>query len=50
LKRIGVDPTGSQFKEYYINVELLATYFTHENFKNIYGDIKCKLVSSISMF
>ena len=50
LKRIGVDPTGSQFKEYYINVELLATYFTHQNFKNIYGDIKCKLVSSISMF
>uniref|UniRef100_A0A6C0I1X5 GDP-mannose 4,6-dehydratase n=1 Tax=viral metagenome TaxID=1070528 RepID=A0A6C0I1X5_9ZZZZ len=50
LKRIGVDPTGSQFQEYYINVELLATYFTHQNFKNIYGDIKCKLVSSISMF
>jgi GDP-D-mannose dehydratase len=50
LKRIGVDPTGSQFKEYYIDVELLATYFTYQTFKNIYGDIKCKLVSSISMF
>ena len=50
LKRIGVDPTGNQFKEYYGNVELLPTYFTHQNFSNIYGDTKCKLVSSISMF
>jgi GDP-mannose 4,6-dehydratase len=50
LKRIGVDPTGNQFKEYYGDVELLATYFTHQNFSNIYGDTKCKLVSSISMF
>ena len=50
LKRIGVDPTGNQFKEYYGNVELLSTYFTHQNFSNIYGDTKCKLVSSISMF
>jgi len=50
LKRIGVDPTGNQFKEYYGDVELLATYFTYQNFKNIYGDIKCKIVSSISMF
>lgn len=50
LKRIGVDPTGNQFKDYYGNVELIPTYFTFQNFSNIYGDIKCKLVSSISMF
>ena len=50
LKRIGVDPTGSQFKDYYRDVELIPTYFTHENFTNVYGDIKCKMVSSISMF
>ena len=50
LKRIGVDPTGVQFKEYYKNVELLPTYFTYDNFKNKYGDLKCKMVSSISMF
>ena len=50
-RRIGVDPTGNQFKEYYTNgVELLPTYFTHENFVNGYGNIKCKVVSSISMF
>lgn len=50
-RRIGVDPTGKQFKHYYINgVELLPTYFTNENFVNTYGNIKCKIVSSISMF
>lgn len=50
LNRIGVDPTGNQFKEYYGNVQLLPTYFTHDNFVNRFGDIKCKMVSSISMF
>jgi len=50
LKRIGVDPTGKQFKEYYGDVELLPTYFTAENFTKVYGDLKCKVVSSISMF
>ena len=50
LKRIGMDPTGSQFSQYYGNVELLPTYFTFENFTNKYNDTKCKIVSSISMF
>ena len=49
-KRIGVDPTGTQFCEYYGNVELIADYFTKTNFQKIYGDKKCKIVSSISMF
>ena len=50
LKRIGIDPTGNQFKEYYGEVELLPTYFTYDNFVNKFGNIKCKVVSSISMF
>lgn len=50
LRRIGVDPTGKQFKQYYGEVELLPTYFTYENFVNEFGNIKCKMVSSISMF
>ena len=49
-KRIGIDPTGSQFKDYYGEVELLPTYFTHDNFSNKYPGKKCKIVSSISMF
>lgn len=50
-KRIGCDPTGLQFKEYYGAVELIPTYFTYDNFTAVYGcDRKCKIVSSISMF
>ena len=49
-RRIGVDPTGKQFKQYYGEVELLPTYFTHDNFVNNFGELKCKMVSSISMF
>jgi GDP-mannose 4,6-dehydratase len=50
LKRIGVDPTGNQFKEYYGDVELISTYFTYDNFRKIYSDLKPKVISSISMF
>jgi GDP-mannose 4,6-dehydratase len=49
-RRIGVDPTGKQFQQFYGDVELLPTYFTYENFTRTFGDIKCKMVSSISMF
>jgi len=49
-RRIGVDPTGKQFAQYYGDVELLPTYFTRENFINRFGEIRCKVVSSICMF
>jgi hypothetical protein len=49
-KRIGVDPTGNQFKDFYGDVELIPTYFTYNNFRNIYKDLKPKIISSISMF
>ena len=48
--RIGIDPTGNQFKEYYGDVELIPTYFTYDTFQKIYPNKKCKVVSSISMF
>ncbi len=50
LKRIGVDPTGKQFKEFYGDVELIPTYFTYDNFRNTYVNLKPKVISSISMF
>jgi len=49
-RRIGIDPTGKQFSKYYGKVELLPTYFTYDNFINAFGEIKCKVVSSICMF
>jgi GDP-mannose 4,6-dehydratase len=50
LRRIGVDPTGKQFKHYYTDVELLPTYFTYDNFVGEFGEIKPKMISSICMF
>jgi GDP-mannose 4,6-dehydratase len=48
--RVGIDPTGKQFREYYGDVNLIADYFTKANFQKDYGKSKCKIVSSISMF
>ena len=50
VRRIGIDPTGAQFKEYYKDIELLSDYFTKENFRKCFGDIKCNIVTSICMF
>lgn len=52
VRRIGVDPTGRQFAEKYVEnkIELLPTYFTHSNVVEKVGGIKCKIISSISMF
>lgn len=50
INRIGVDPTGSQFQQYYGDVKLIPTYFTYDNFRKIYPTQQCKIVSSISMF
>ena len=50
LKRIGVDPTGKQFFQFYGDVELIPTYFTYDNFRKVYCDLKPKIISSISMF
>lgn len=49
-KRIGVDPTGKQFSQYYADVELISDYFTFDNFRKVYKSEKPKIVSSISMF
>jgi len=49
-RRIGIDPTGEQFKQFYGDIELLPLYFTYENFTKTFGSVKCKIVSSISMF
>jgi len=51
LRRVGIDPTGSQFSQYYGDVALLPTYFNRDVFNAAFpGDQKAKIVSSISMF
>jgi GDP-D-mannose dehydratase len=51
LRRIGIDPTGKQFEQFYTdNIELLPTYFTLQNFIEKFGKIRVKVVTSIAMF
>jgi hypothetical protein len=50
LKRVGIDPTGAKFREYYPNdVKLVPDFFSVENFNKASKD-RAKLVTSIAMF
>jgi len=49
--RVGIDPTGTQFKEFYVNgVNLIPDFFTFSNYSKEFGERKAKCVTSISMF
>ncbi len=50
LERIGIDPTGKKFVEYYpSNISLVPDFFSAKAFKSI-TDKKAKIVTSIAMF
>jgi hypothetical protein len=50
LKRIGIDPTGKKFKNYYPDdVALVTDFFSAEAFKTV-SDKKAKIITSIAMF
>lgn len=50
IRRIGIDPTGKQFINYYHDLELIPDYFNKEIVINNIGNIKCKIITSICMF
>ncbi|PWB52461.1 MAG: hypothetical protein C3F06_07855 [Candidatus Methanoperedenaceae archaeon] len=51
LRKIGIDPTGKQFSEYYTeDIELVSDYFNSSNFKLVSPDTQAKVITSISMF
>ena len=50
LNKIGVDPSGEQFRDQYNNIHLLPDYFTKESFNKKFGNIKCKIITSICCF
>lgn len=50
LVRVGMDPTGKQFAQYYTDEVLIPDYFSAEGFRRQFPDASCKLVSSIAMF
>jgi hypothetical protein len=51
LKKIGIDPTGEQFSEYYADdTELVSDYFTASSYLSASPDRKAKVITSIAMF
>jgi hypothetical protein len=50
-RKVGIDPTGLKFKEYYTdNITLIPDFFTAEKFENNFPSDKAKLITSIAMF
>lgn len=51
LDLIGMDPTGTKFKQYYTdNIELIPDFFSAENYLKIRKEKKVKIITSIAMF
>ncbi len=50
LTRIGIDPTGEKFRQYYtLDMQLVSDFFSRSNFERI-STQKAKIVTSIAMF
>ncbi len=49
--RLGVDPTGAKFKEFYKpGIELVADFFSADRVRNVFPSKKARIITSISMF
>lgn len=50
-KKVGIDPTGLKFKQYYTDeIILIPDFFTFEKFKNVFKNEQAKIITSIAMF
>lgn len=51
LTRVGIDPTGEKWREYYPDdIDLIPDFFSKASFAEQFGDRKAKIVTSIAMF
>ncbi|MHB8877668.1 MAG: class I SAM-dependent methyltransferase [Myxococcaceae bacterium] len=51
LKKLGIDPTGSKFREFYpADTELVPDFFSRGRFVSAAGNKKAKIITSIAMF
>ena len=51
FKKIGIDPTGNKFKEFYTeDIHLIPDFFSSEIFNKHFPNEKAKIVTSIAMF
>lgn len=50
-KKVGIDPTGLKFKEYYNDeIKLIPNFFNKEVFRKEFPSDKAKIITSIAMF
>jgi len=50
IERIGIDPTGSKFRDHYpADIALVPDFFSRRNFENV-SQRKARIVTSIAMF
>lgn len=50
-RKVGIDPTGKKFKEYYTDdISLIPDFFSAAAFKKSFPNDKAKIVTSIAMF
>lgn len=50
-RKVGIDPTGAKFKEYYTDdISLIPDFFTASKFKENFPNDKAKIITSIAMF
>jgi NDP-4-keto-2,6-dideoxyhexose 3-C-methyltransferase len=48
---VGIDPTGSKFRQFYAdNLELIPDFFSADAYLERFGDLRAKVVTSFSMF
>ena len=51
LNRVGIDPTGNKFRQFYEKgMELVPDFFSARAFEEVAGRAKAKIVTSIAMF
>jgi hypothetical protein len=51
LQRVGIDPTGVKFKDYYPDeIKLVPDFFTADAFKELFPSERAKMITSIAMF
>ena len=49
--RIGIDPTGNKFKEFYRDgLELIPDFFSAKQFKSRFPELRASIITSIAMF
>lgn len=50
-RKVGIDPTGLKFKEYYTDdIKLIPDFFSAAAFRSDFPDDKAKIITSIAMF